>query len=656
MEGKYDDLDTPKYIDVNYEELSPDRSISNQQLANGLINFNFSVAPSGGGAVLPHMSYILCEYSFGEANPADPYTANAALTQDKKIALQNNWTSCLFNACRFTVAQSEVSVINSSYAQANTLLSRLSKNNEYIEKLGYDLNGYDPDFSRRLARTCKDGVYHRDGLIDCSPYNSTALSSLPTYGNVVLTNQNQKLLAIDPATNVISGTSLFGDTTNPIAGNFAFIFSGIDGAGAIAFGAANGAAVLSFLWYLGPFSATPGTFAQNEIIVNGGHINNGDEIVFRGVGGNVPFNSAVSIVHSKRIVAGATILVMNLVTALTVGDFKIAFGNANGEKVGSGITLIKRYGASPYTQPDPRSNQVNKMVMFQPTCAFFGTHSPDVYFGDMNIQLTPNANWAQACIESAVSGSYYNTDVKHGVDYSFGIKSMRLYLARARLLEMPEKQLSFSIEDIQISNKQLPNGSSTLNFTLPTSTRQIAIWIQDSACGSNSKLPLTRFKTRQYTGVNAQTSLSNLNAYGPWSHTYDERLQSIQINFAGLNKPVSLFNSAFNSGSPPTTNTMLQRWIMNNQMNGNKQTGESFNDWLSCGPYYYFDFSRSADNLGTYMTVSITYNGDLPTDGITPTSGTPSNVNLYVASLYARDVAISYGEYGQVVSVQTQQR
>jgi hypothetical protein len=40
------------------------------------------------------------------------------------------------------------------------------------------MNGYEPDFSKRLAKSCIDGVYHRDGLIDASTYNSQALGYL----------------------------------------------------------------------------------------------------------------------------------------------------------------------------------------------------------------------------------------------------------------------------------------------------------------------------------------------------------------------------------------------------------------------------------------------------------------------------------------------
>lgn len=168
-----------KTIDLNYEEISLDRSINNgRDFANGLLNYRFSVAPTGGGCVIPNLSYMLIEYNFGSAvGASDAYTATQPLKQSQKIALQNNWASCLFTGCRYTVAQSEIGVVNSNHAQLSTLKQRIGRTTSFLEHLGYDLNGIDPDFSRRLARACSDGVYHRDGLIDCSPYRSNALSS-----------------------------------------------------------------------------------------------------------------------------------------------------------------------------------------------------------------------------------------------------------------------------------------------------------------------------------------------------------------------------------------------------------------------------------------------------------------------------------------------
>ena len=235
----------------------------------------------------------------------------------------------------------------------------------------------------------------------------------------------------------------------------------------------------------------------------------------------------------------------------------------------------------------------------------------------MSIQLTPNSNWKKAAVECS-NGEYYNGDIEHGTDYAFGIKSLRLYLARCKINASPATSLTYSVPDMLIANKNLPSGGSNIDFIVPPSTKQIVVWIQDTSAGTNGKIPLTRFKTRQYTG---SSGIDQLNQFGPWAKTYDERLESIQLTFGGITKPMSNFQRAGSGSiSDPTVNTMLQRWLMSNQNNRNRQSPEKYTDWLSMGAYYYFDFEKSQDNLGTYLQVKLKFNGNLPSRGNAPDS------------------------------------
>jgi hypothetical protein len=665
-------LDESKYIDLNYEEISPDRSVRDEQFSNGIQNWRFSIAPTGGGCVIPNMSYMLIEYSLGKAVGGAPYAPVEPLEQKQKITLQNNWASCLYTSARFTVAQSEISVVNSSHAQLHTLKQRMNYTTSFIEHLGADLNGFDPDFSRRLARNCSDGVYHRDGLIDCSPYLSPPLSSsaddyvrLFTQAETPLTLVNSGAYYADSifSTPTANAVVAYGYMSRTIA--FA-----INGGAEVKSGDVDlaNAVVSSFQWQLPDFSETPGTPAQNAVVIDGDSILVEDVVKFFVGTFNTPptaqetaFNALRFRVGDKKIVGTRTVLDVIPIDA-NGADIKLIpnnlipiFGIAPALAV-SGVVYVERDGYSHhlYNQPDPRSGSVNGAIAYQPPVSFFDIRDPTVFFGDMELQLVPSSNWQQACIESAVPNTYYGQDVKHGVDYSFGIKSVRLYLARARLLSTPPSKALLTIQDYQISNKQLPNGASTVNFNIPPSTNRIICWIQDSAVGTNTKLPLTRFKTRQYTGT---SNLANLNKYGPWAKTFDEGLVQLQLNFAGITKNTTNFTSAFTDDSKANvSNTMLQRWIMTNQNNGDRQQSEKYNDWLSLGSYHLFDFTRSADNMGTYLTVNVNYRGAFPTDGQNVGSTNSSTVNLYVCSVYDRDIALTYGQYGNVVSAQTQMR
>ena len=158
---------------------------------------------------------------------------------------------------------------------------------------------------------------------------------------------------------------------------------------------------------------------------------------------------------------------------------------------------MRRNGQTVYTQADPRSNVVNNVIVYQPPLSLFKCDDPSIFFGDMSIQLTPNSNWKKAAVECS-NGEYYNGDIEHGTDYAFGIKSLRLYLARCKINASPATSLTYSVPDMLIANKNLPSGGSNIDFIVPPSTKQIVVWIQDTSAGTNGKIPLTRFKTRQY--------------------------------------------------------------------------------------------------------------------------------------------------------------
>jgi len=416
--------------------------------------------------------------------------------------------------------------------------------------------------------------------------------------------------------------------------------------------------------YVGPTASyTPGTPAENGAAIDGAQILIGDEILINFVD-TVSTPEQVALSEKSFLVVKNESLDGKMSIALKVlGDgidaytvFKVYNDGKAGPVANTGFRLVRRSGTNQYNQADPRSNVVNNVVAYQPPVSFFRTKNHKSLFGNMEITLNPNQNWRQAAVESSrgyLSDGYYGTDIKHGVDFCFGIKSMRLYLARAKMLESPPTSLTYHVEDVRVMNRQLSSGSNNIEFSLPTSTQRIAIWIQDSAVGTHSMLPLTRFKPRQDTDA----TLTTLNQFGPWSHDYSERIRSLQVNFAGITKPITNFQRASGAGSveSSTTNSMLQRWIMTNQNNHNKRRPEKYNDWLSMGPYYLFDFTRSADNLGTRLSIDINYAGAVPSQGNNTGDVTPSNINLYVGAFYVRDVALNYGPMGNVLSVATQE-
>jgi hypothetical protein len=75
--------------------------------------------------------------------------------------------------------------------------------------------------------------------------------------------------------------------------------------------------------------------------------------------------------------------------------------------------------------------------MWQPPLNIFDQgidHDRSLFVGDMSIMLTPwpwpNSNNKINCVGSCKGR--YDQEIQHGVDFGFGFKSIRRYIARAK--------------------------------------------------------------------------------------------------------------------------------------------------------------------------------------------------------------------------------
>ena len=572
------------YIDLNYEEISPQRAINGDSFTQGLCDWRFSISPSSGGAWIPSMSYFLIEYTFSNNGGTD------APVSSSKMTLGCDWAANLFTASSFKVAQYEICNVNSFHAQAHCLKKRLGYVHEDFAGLAYDRDGYDADFARRLAKTSVDGMYHKDGLIDCSNNNvpdSTAAfvnnGVAYTYKIPAGTGQAEiKSYLIAPQAGKTIGQTITLTTAD----------------------------VANLDWTL--------TVAGWTAIVAG-------DIVVIGTAAGVYV--ATILMATAANGGGTTSVLTGTLIALATGQ-----ANAN-----AGVRFLYAATLAPTRQADPRVGKYLNNVLYQPPLGVFDISDPTLLFGDFAIVLTPNQNYKTAVIESI-------TDKKEGStnDYRFSIRSMKFYIAKCKIPQMPTPDTAFSMMEFQMLTKQLlvQSGTQTSDFMLPPSTQKIVVFIQDAAAGTVSSVNATRFKVRQYTNVPAISQ-----RYGNYANTWDEFLQAIQVTFSGITKPQSMFQPV--EPVDLNTNYMLQRWIHTNQMNRNPSP-EGFEDWLSMGPYYAWDFSRDALSNGTYANVRVSY-----TPPSTYNTTNAPNVNLFIVAIHGRDVAIQY-EQGRVVSVRSQ--
>ena len=156
-------------------------------------------------------------------------------------------------------------------------------------------------------------------------------------------------------------------------------------------------------------------------------------------------------------------------------------------------------------------------------------------------------------------------------------------------------------------------------FTVPSSTRAITMFIQDQTAGKVRSCPPSKFT----------------NAFP--HHDDALFLHDYQIEYANMTKPTIRIDSDYSD----IKNTMYQRYVSTALESGQffNLTGcETFEEWCERGPIFHETFIKSADNLATRLHVVANY----------------SEINvvsrLFIVAHYSRTIKI-IRQNGLVVSV-----
>ena len=191
-------------------------------------------------------------------------------------------------------------------------------------------------------------------------------------------------------------------------------------------------------------------------------------------------------------------------TAIAPGDY-VSVGLANGTHVYSGYVTVRTSAQvivvvptlyvtgtnlatgirflSAITPPssavitaDPRSGRKSGTVLYQPPLGIFDINDPTKLFGDFSIILTPNQSFATNVVESI-------GDKKYLTDYKFQIDSMKFYIAKCKIPQMPNPDTRFTMDEYFVQTKQFNNNytnSQNFDFILPPSTNKIVVFLQDA--------------------------------------------------------------------------------------------------------------------------------------------------------------------------------
>jgi hypothetical protein len=253
------------------------------------------------------------------------------------------------------------------------------------------------------------------------------------------------------------------------------------------------------------------------------------------------------------------------------------------------------------------SGRAGVYTMWQPPIGIFDHHSP-MGSGDYRIQLNPNSAYKTSCVQSKLAGL---TNPAH---YDFEVTEVQFFVATCKIDDASSGVTELFLMEHQVSSKPLSNGLH--DFTVPSSTVALSVFVQSGDSSTNTQSPPNLFKTKG---------------------RQDETLQSIQISYANTVKPSTLWTSAFTDD----TNYLTQRYT-DTQLESGKFFSEggceSFGDWLKRGPLIHYNFVRDKDDRSTNVQLAINYLTE------------EANSNVFLVAHYKKRVNITT-QNGFIVNV-----
>jgi len=238
--------------------------------------------------------------------------------------------------------------------------------------------------------------------------------------------------------------------------------------------------------------------------------------------------------------------------------------------------------------------------------------------GDFRISMNPNSNYKTSAVESNRNVSVYNPNNKVADTFDLEIVDVKLYIALCKDTVSLSGTEQLFLEEQQIQTKLLTGKSSSLQFSVPSSTTMIAFCLQSTQAGSDTRFPSTKFKT---------------------VGDYDMSLENFQLTYANRSRPSTKWSSEYSNA----TNTIQQRYhdtyseVQMSTIQGGVQT---LSEFIQAGPIYCYRFDRDSSDRSTEVNLQINMKYDAP------------QTNVVLCSFYNRTVEMSYNN-GQIVDVRS---
>lgn len=234
--------------------------------------------------------------------------------------------------------------------------------------------------------------------------------------------------------------------------------------------------------------------------------------------------------------------------------------------------------------------------MYQPPIGIFN-HSKPMGSGDYRIQFNPNPNWKTSCVES-LSGS---NPKLHDVYFV----SIEFYLCTIKMDIGATGGESIELTEHQVYSKGISTGETNFDFTVPSSTKAISIFVQGAIAGTDTRIPLSNFTTLDYG---------------------ERSLRSLQISYGSVTKPPTRWASKYDLMTG--VNQLQQRYydsLIESDQAFNDGGAEPFSHWLM-SPMIHYSFERDSEDRASQVQLQIDY-GTMETKS-----------NLYIVAHYTRRI------------------
>jgi hypothetical protein len=233
----------------------------------------------------------------------------------------------------------------------------------------------------------------------------------------------------------------------------------------------------------------------------------------------------------------------------------------------------------------------NVQAVYQPPLGIFDSYAP-MPSGSYKISLNPNSNFKKDCIQSL--------NPVFSPTYDVEIQDIIFYVCTVKHVVDTSVPMQLNLSEFHLQSKAVSGLDGNLEFTVPSSTRSLTLFIQNASGDAN--IPPTRFVAKN------KEELS---------------LTSFQLSFANIQKPSTRWSSAYGDN----LNQLQQRYNDSMVASGLSAVSggcETFREYTERGLYIHCVFTRDSQDRSTQAMLSYTFATPLPV-----------GTNVFLASIYS---------------------